>query len=194
MTSCLQITDTGFARRLKVHAVAAKMAMRQRLKAAAKQTGTEEALKCGSLEILQIIHDALARLQQETKEKNLVLAEGLRNGHLAYRPDWEAKCLQPTEGQAWRKGLPQLCESHRLQDSWSKDRLRWRDADGVPFRPVLADKDHKGLEDYADNAAVAGPHEVTLKLTTGEDGAEVALEGPKVSVAGQEYKEESFGH
>ena len=134
MTSVLQITDTGFARPLKVNAIGAKAAMRQQLKAAAAQTGAETTLKCGPLEIMTIIHESLEKLVEDTAGKNLVLAEGLRNGLLAYRPNWKTGKLESVEGQAWTKDLPKLAESHRLDPSWSADRLSWRDAEGIPTK------------------------------------------------------------
>ena len=192
MTSALQITGTGFARPLKVCAIEAKARMRQNLKAVAAQTGAVEAFKCRPFELLTIIHESLRQLTVSTVEKNLVLAEGMRNGHLAYRPNWSTNLLEPVEGQPWRSELPKLAESHRLHPDWAVNRLSWRSADGVPELPVYQTKTCKGLEDFADNAAVAGPHEVKVHAGEDDKGGEPTIEGPCNKVAGTAFEEEQL--
>ena len=188
LSSVLQITDTGYARPVKVFAVEEKAQIRQELKAIAVQTGTRQSLTCKPVEILTIIHGALRRLKAYSDEKNLVLAEGLRNALLAYRPNWSTGKLVPVVEQAWTKDLPKLGESHRLRKDWSRDRLKWTDADGIPVEPQMKTKTCKGLEDFADNAAVAGPHEVTVTVDT--KAGEPIVQGPNTTVAGQVFEEE----
>ena len=48
----------------------------------------------------------------------------------------------------------------------------------------------KGLEDFADNAAVAGPHEV--KVHAGEEGGDPTIQGPCNKLAGKEFEEEQL--
>ena len=156
------------------------------------QTGTKECLKCRPLELLTIIHESLKALEEETKVKNLVLAEGLRNGHLAYRPNWKTMKLEPTDDEGWRQDLPGLAESHRLKKAWAQDRLKWRDEAGVPVEPVLKTKTCKGLGDFEDNASVAGPHEVTVHADEDAADGEPVVEGPVNKIAGTKIEEEQL--
>ena len=70
--------------------------------------------------------------------------------------------------------------------------MKWRSADGVPEQPVYRTKTCKGLEDFADNAAVAGPHEVQVHAGEGDQGGEPAIEGPCNEVAGHKFEEEQL--
>ena len=65
------------------------------MKAAAAQTGVRETFKCGAPEILQIIHTALEKMEEKVKNTSPVLAAGVRNGLLAYRPNWRTMQLEP---------------------------------------------------------------------------------------------------
>ena len=122
MTSVLQLTDTDFARPLKVAAHEAKQELRQLLKAAARQTGAHEGLKCGPREILQIIHMALEKMERNMRGKDAVLAAGVRNGILGYRPNWSQRKLEPVEEQPWFEEAlgkkASVCKSHRLRPEW----------------------------------------------------------------------------
>ena len=85
-------------------------------------------------------------------------------------------------------GLPKLAESHRLRPEWSQDRLEWRDANGVPVESDLKTKNGDEFMKFADNAAVAGPHEVTARIHP--ISGELSVEGPKCIVAGKRFQEE----
>ena len=189
MTSVLQITDTDFARPLKLHANQAKQELRQILKATAAQTGANESLKCGHAEILFIIDSALRLLEESCAGKCKVIEAGVRNGILAYRPNWSTGKLDPVEGQPWLKELigdkVHLCKSHRLTPEWGADRMKWLDSEGVPVKPM---EDKKGLEEYAEDATVAAHEEVKIAADE-EDGAELDVQGPSSTVGGAEYQE-----
>ena len=196
MTSVLQVTDTDMARPLKQCANDAKQELRQELKAAAVQTGVGESFKCGPAEILRVIDTALQKLERRLAGKKPVLAAAVRNGILAYRPNWSTRKLEPFAEQKWFKdgvGLKdaagkqvELCKSHRLNPAWSTDRLQWRDSEGVPVKPEWGPK---GLEQYMDDSAVAHPHETQVHM---DDAGKIDVKGPQSKVNGQLYEETQF--
>ena len=70
-----------------------------------------------------------------------ILAAGVRNGQLSYRPDFEKKCLVRTDEQQWckdlrdNKGEPVKLGSQRIKASWIEKRYEWLDKDGRPQPP-----------------------------------------------------------
>jgi hypothetical protein len=182
MTACLQITDTDFAFRMKALAKSAMERLRLELRATAAKAGVKPKLKCGAYEILRLIKESADQLQEISRKENLVLAAARRNGFLAYRPDFVKKALVRVDDADWCKSLPACAESHRLKAAWSEDRYKWLDADGRPVEPDLSECSlAKTLESHRDNAALAGPGEITVK-----DGD---LKGPTVRVGGCQYEE-----
>jgi len=182
MTAALQITDTDFAYPLKAYAKAAKETLKQELKAAAAKAGLQPVLKCGAFEILSIIKKSVDQLEVRCRKDNLVLAAARRNGMLAYRPDFAVGRLVKPDEQPWCKDLPPCAASHRLKPEWCKDRYSWLDEQGVPVEPDYSQgTGAKSLEDQCDVAAVAGPHEVSVK-----DGD---VHGPRFEVGGSRYEE-----
>ncbi len=85
----------------------------------------------------KVIVDGLKGVEKDVAEKEMVLVGPRRNGMLSYRPDVDGKKLVEVDGEKengeWAKDLP--FKSHRLQDPWCKERVQWRDEDGVPARP-----------------------------------------------------------
>jgi hypothetical protein len=182
MTACLQITDTDFAFRLKALAKSSMENLRLELRAVAAKAGVKPKLKCGAYEILRLIKESADKLREISTKENLVLAAARRNGFLAYRPDFVKKALVRPDEADWCKSLPACADSHRLKAAWSEDRYKWFDADGRPVEPNMKECSlAKTLESHCDNAALAGPGEITVK-----DGD---VKGPTVRVGGCQYEE-----
>jgi hypothetical protein len=182
MTPVLQITDTDFAFLMKSYAEEVKRDVRVQLEAVAAQANKEVSLRCGALEIMQIIAGSLKKLKEKTMQKNVVLAAARRNGILAYRPDMKTGKLVDCSGQPWCEDLPQRGDSHRLQRGWVEDRMNWRDAEGKPLEPNWADSTlAKTMEDMQDFDAVATALEVVPT-------AEGWLQGPSVDVGGENFE------
>ena len=60
-----------------------------------------------------------------------ILAAGVRNGQLSWRPDLKQKCLVRSDEQQWCKDLrnkagePVKLGSHRIKSSWIEHRYQW---------------------------------------------------------------------
>jgi hypothetical protein len=168
MTPVLQLTDTDFAFLFKAKATNAKERLKMDLKAKAKKEGTRESWNIGLYPMMKIISEALKGLEQETIDRNLVLAGLRRNGMLAYRPNVEKKFLYPLTDEEWVSKLP--FQSHRLKAAWCKDRLEWRDEEGVPARP-----EYKNLKNITRGADIA------------EEEYCAAEEAVVMNIAGQDF-------
>ena len=187
MTAVLQPTDTDFAFLLKRFAEECKLQHRQEKLAALAQLGLEPGelpRHYGALEILTVVDAALRKLEQRTLDENLILKSLARNGFLEYRPvnpGTEDMKLVRTAGQAWRDGLPNPADSHRLQPGWVSRRWSYVDEDGKPAVPMKFD------DEFTPEArSVALPEEVVVYAS---EAGDVAIRGPEVEVAGVKYEE-----
>ena len=91
--------------------------------------------KVGPLQIVQ----AVVHAQDEMYEKNLrdswVLKAAVRNGILAYRPNPDTGKLEELLSQDWTSEAKLEFGTKRYPGEWLRDRLKWRDSEGVPKKP-----------------------------------------------------------
>ena len=172
MTPVLQMTDTDFARRLKVLGQQAKEEVRQELKLKAIQEKKKETFHCGCREILEIVVRSVKKLEEEAVKGNLVLASARRNFMLSYRPDFKAKRLVRSDTQDWAKGLPE--GSHRIKESWAANRYSWLQAD-AEHRPLPPDWSRS---------------EVAKKMSEQAEHEYQAEEGTRIRVGGVDYQQD----
>ena len=100
MTSCLQVTDTDFAHRMKSMATAAGRDLKQEMKAAQVQSNEDIVLETwGCRELLEIVHRSVEKMMQVEKDENMTMKGACRNGFLAWRPDMKTRTLYDTRGE-----------------------------------------------------------------------------------------------
>ena len=134
-TSKLQITDTDFSKQCKAIVRMKLIELRAQWQ---KQRKEEHSVwKVGPLEILEIV-TAVVHAQELMSEKNLndnwVLRAAVRNGILVYRPDPASGRLVELLSQSWAKEMGLEVGTKRYSPEWLRDRLKWRDTEGVPIQ------------------------------------------------------------
>ena len=131
-TSKLQITDTDFSKQFKAIVRMKLIELRGEWQ---KQRKEEHSVwKVGPLEIVT----AVVHAQEFMSEKNLndkwVLRAAVRNGILVYRPDPASGRLVELLSQSWAKEMGLEVGTKRYNPEWLRDRLKWRDDEGVPIQ------------------------------------------------------------
>ena len=137
MTPVLQWIDTDGASDAKRGAEIGKQEMITDIKDSAKAKGEEcKGFKIDTLGILKIANAAHKGMVYRNDMGESVLAGTRRNGFLFWRPDPHTGKLVRADTQAWcqnRDGSVKFpLGSHRMRDSWHKDRDSWLDPDGKP--------------------------------------------------------------
>ncbi len=131
-TSKLQITDTDFAKQFK--ALVRHKLIDLRAQWQAQRKAEHSVWKVGPLQIVT----AVVAAQEAMAEKNLkdewVLRAAVRNGILVYRPDPASGRLVELLSQSWAKEMGLEVGTKRYSPEWLRDRLKWRDAEGVPVK------------------------------------------------------------
>ena len=105
-------------------------------------------LSVAPYEILKIVHAAHIQVQRQNTETQNLLKCLRRNGFLAYRPNFEEKCLKKFEG-SMADDMPQ--GNHRMPSDWIEQRFNWF-KDGIP-QPACWEECGpavNGLEDMID--------------------------------------------
>ena len=140
MASCLQITDTDFAYRVKCSAEQCGRELKREQRAAALQSaeGEHHLETWGSRELLEVVHRSLTMLQAVETSENLTMKSAARNGFLAWRPCMKTRTLYNPRDEEWMKDLPHPADSHRLFGDWLHDRWSWT-AEGVPKEPAAVE-------------------------------------------------------
>ena len=64
----------------------------------------------------------------------MVLRAAVRNGILVYRPDPASGRLVELLSQSWAKEMGLEVGTKTYSPEWLRDRLKWRDAEGVPAK------------------------------------------------------------
>ena len=164
ITAVIQPTDTDVAFSFKAFCTREQMALKRELRDNAIAENTACVLKCGPYEVLRIVHNAFLRLEQQNAEKGNLLACLRRNGFLAYRPDWEKRCLRPVVGELAEK-LPM--GNHRMPSKWIEHRYDWVDDNGVPAEADWSKDCGPGVKDIEDmeDPTQHGPFESKVKLS-----------------------------
>ena len=163
MTSVCQPTDTTVTFPVKAAATRAQTELRQELQEKAIREGVEPCYKCGPYEILRIAYKACKYVEQQNLETQLLLKCLRQNGFLAYRPDFEKKCLVKVEDienprQTWADDKP--IGSHRLKKAWVAK--RWDNVEhGIPKQPNwdgsgLGVKKIEDMEDATQHGDIKG--------------------------------------
>ena len=131
-TSKLQITDTDFAKQFK--ALVRHKLIDLRAQWQTQRKVEHSVWKVGPLEIVT----AVVAAQEAMAEKNLkdewVLRAAVRNGILVYRPDPASGRLVELLSQSWAKEMGLEVGTKRYSPEWLRDRLKWRDGEGVPAK------------------------------------------------------------
>ena len=131
-TSKLQITDTDFAKQFK--ALVRHKLIDLRAQWQTQRKVEHSVWKVGPLEIVT----AVVAAQEAMAEKNLkdewVLRAAVRNGILVYRPDPASGMLVELLSQSWAKEIGLEVGTKRYSPEWLRDRLKWRDSEGVPAK------------------------------------------------------------
>ena len=139
-TSKLQITDTDFAKQFKALVRHKLIDLRAQWQTQRKEE--HSVWKVGPLEIVT----AVVAAQEAMAEKNLkdewVLRAAVRNGILVYRPDPASGRLVELLSQSWAKEMGLEVGTKRYSPEWLRDRLKWRDAEGVPAEGRLESEHH----------------------------------------------------
>ena len=144
MTPALQLTDTDASKKVQDACREAKMKIMLEQKKAAEALGVEPVYRCDAEQIMELANYSHKALVRQQLENEFVVAGAYRNGMLAYRPSFREGKLVRSSEQEWAKNL-QL-GSHRLKESWLKDRFSWLDEDGVPVKADWSESSAKRLE------------------------------------------------
>ena len=133
-TSRLQITDTDFSKQFKA-LVRAKLSELRTAWHQAMRSGAEpESLwRVGPYEIVASVVHAQEAMAAKNAEDAWVLRSAVRNGILAYRPNPASQKLEPLLDQDWARAMGLGFGTKRYPADWLSQRLRWRDAEGVPL-------------------------------------------------------------
>ena len=130
MTPPCQITDSDVVFPVKAHAKVAEDELRREMKSIAAEKGERPDWTCGPYEILRISAEAIIASKPQF-DNGGILAAGVRNGQLSWRPDLKQKCLVRSDEQQWCKDLrnkagePVKLGSHRIKSSWIEHRYQW---------------------------------------------------------------------
>ena len=81
---------------LKTNAKIAEDDLRREMRTFADSKGQRPDWQCGPYEIVRISVEAIMKTKPQFDEGG-ILAAGVRNGQLSYRPDFEKKCLVRTD-------------------------------------------------------------------------------------------------
>jgi hypothetical protein len=127
MTPPCQITDSDVVFPVKAQAKHAEDALRREMKSIASEKGQRPDWTCGPYEILRISAEAILASKPQF-DNGGVLAAGVRNGQLSWRPDLETGRLVRSDEQQWCKDLRNKADeavklgSHRIKSSWIENR------------------------------------------------------------------------
>ena len=173
MTPACQITDTDVVFPVKGNAKNAEDDLRREFKAIAEAKGERCDWTCGPYEILRISAEAILKSKPKF-DSGGILAAGVRNGQLSYRPDFEKNKLVRTDEQQWcqellnAKGENVHLGSHRIKQSWIEKRYQWLDQHGRPYPPEwLPDKHKNGTAKLSQDL----PDEMKDQTYVEEEGA-----------------------
>ncbi len=133
MTAVMQPTDTDFAFPLKGAATRSQNNLRRELLELAREAGVKATMKCGPYEQLRIAYECTQYLEEENLKKATVLKSVVRDGFLAYRPDFEKGCLVKASEQKWFEDLGVKLGNHRMKASWVEERYNFLDKAGKPL-------------------------------------------------------------
>ena len=90
--------------------------------------------KVGPLEIVTAVVHAQDLMSEKNFNDNWVLRAAVRNGILVYRPDPASGRLVELLSQSWAKKMGLEVATKRYSPEWFRDRLKWRDTEGVPIQ------------------------------------------------------------
>ena len=131
-TSKLQITDTDFAKQFKAIVRMKLIELRAQWQ---KQRKEEHSVwKVGPLEIVTAVVHAQEVMSDKNLSDNWVLRAAVRNGIVVYRPDPASGRLVELLSQSWAKEMGLEVGTKRYSPEWLRDRLKWRDDEGVPIK------------------------------------------------------------
>ena len=131
-TSKLQITDTDFAKQFKALVRQKLIDLRAQWQSQRKEE--HSVWKVGPLEIVTAVVAAQEAMAQKNLQDEWVLRAAVRNGILVYRPDPASGRLVELLSQSWAKEMGLEVGTKTYSPEWLRDRLKWRDAEGVPAK------------------------------------------------------------
>ena len=131
-TSKLQITDTDFSKQFKALVRMKLIELRGQWQKERKQE--HSVWKVGPLEIVTAVVYAQELMSEKNINDNWVLRAAVRNGILVYRPDPASGRLVELLSQSWAKEMGLEVGTKRYSPEWLRDRLKWRDTEGVPIQ------------------------------------------------------------
>ena len=137
-TTYLQLTDTDFFKQFKYYMRQEMDELRHKGQQQLLEQGVRETWRAELPHVAETIQYAHQQMVRESEEKQWVLAGLVRNGTLAYKPEWNEegeRRLVITEGMSWREGMSMGASRMRSLD-WLKDRYAWVDEEGIPLEPV----------------------------------------------------------
>ena len=129
MTPCNQLTDTDVVFPVKGAAKGTEDDLRREMKSIGHEKGVRPQWTCGPYEILRISGEAIAKSRPQF-DNGRILAAGVRNGQLSWRPDLKKGCLVRSDEQQWCQDLRvqevrlnklQQCESGKIEQ-WEMER------------------------------------------------------------------------
>ena len=131
-TSKLQITDTDFSKQFKALVRMKLIELRAEWQKERKEE--HSVWKVGPLQIVTAVVHAQEFMSDKNLCDNWVLRAAVRNGILVYRPDPASGRLVELLSQSWAKEMGLEVGTKRYSPEWLIDRLKWRDAEGVPLK------------------------------------------------------------
>ena len=131
-TSKLQITDTDFAKPFK--ALVRHKLIDLRAQWQTQRKVEHSVWKVGPLEIVTAVVAAQEAMADKNLKDEWVLRAAVRNGILVYRPDPASGRLVELLSQSWAKEMGLEVGTKRYSPEWLRDRLKWRDGEGVPAK------------------------------------------------------------
>jgi len=127
-----QVTDTGFAQPGKAAARDFHDELRSLLQLKARSEGAKVVYKVSCREILQTAGVMHQRFVSLNESQNTVLAEARACGWMHFRPDTQAKVLQPVASQTWSRRYPEGSSRMGPEFRQSRDQTV---VNGIPVSP-----------------------------------------------------------
>ena len=133
MTARLQLTDIMPAAKMKKIMFCKRHQLKRLLRRKSIAERKKAIYKCGPREIMWIVNEIGKEMEKWNEEEEYILKGVRQAGMLAYRPDFEKKCLVRATGD-WCDKHP-LGVGGKIEPDWIEQRYNFLDKDGKPIPP-----------------------------------------------------------